>query len=164
MKTEALIRRREMRVVVWWNGDKDLARDLEVVKDHERYLYLGYEINPAWVHVEPDIPEGTLCYGWNGHNRPAYPWIGTFKRSWYGSTSIAVSDGGKASFYHIVDHIEPIQIATMIKWEKIRKGLDLLELESGRRALEEAGRYRVGQFYDAIDDHIIAIHKRPEHE
>jgi len=58
MKTEALIRRREMRVVVWWNGDKDLAQECKISS--------AYKAAPGftWIVTGPGMVGAQVPESW----------------------------------------------------------------------------------------------------
>ena len=153
-----------MKVSIWWNGENALARECNVVKDGDEYWYHGYRVNPEWIHTDPEIPEGTLCYGWSGKGRPEYPITGYFRDGLLDIRSTPEEDNNEWPFKF--DHIEPVPLVRLIRWELIPHYYDILyELESTRRyAGHKSDGRSIGDTPFDKGDHIIAIHERPEHE
>jgi len=166
-----------MKASVWWNNEEALARECEVAKnvaapaDHVVIICAGgneESIVPShWVHTDPEIPEGTLCYGWRGKIRPERPYVGYVtghqENDWLLSSG-KVHESGAFGGYEWVDHIEPIELKEPIKWELIPRYYDCLyEMESTRRyGGHEREGYSIGDAPFDENDHIIAIHKRPQ--
>jgi len=160
-----------MKATVYWNGEEALARECEVMKNgaappgHVVIICAGGSddatVPMSWIHTDPEIPEGTLCYGWNGDTKPGRPFVG-----WYdgdNSEGHRMDLGTRAKDYSTFDHIEPVSLAKpiKIKWDAIPKGMDVAEWDSG---LTDYVLNREVGYESTRGDHIIAIHHRPKEQ
>jgi len=159
-----------MKASVWWNNEEALARECEVLGNQNGFLrvrtkdpeglFVESLVHPSLVHTDPEIPEVTLCYGWNGDERPEKCVVG-YAANERGILDVRDETSSSELEYHF-DHIEPIELAKPIEWELIDPSVErLAEMKSGR--VEPCWtRIGVGDAWGTHGDRIVAIHRRPQ--